>query len=289
MKGRNILDRIGDLRLGTALLFIAALLCLAGGLIVDADRAFFGPLNFTRLHEWLLAQNASGILRAWWLVALFWVLALFGINTIACTTQRIISLVRQRKNSRASVSWHMFVPSIVHLLVLCVMAGHALSASLFVRVSMPLEAGSRLEFHGAHVEVLEAEQRHFPADSIFKGNLKDVSARVEVRDGGRAEIVLLSFLRPAVVRGTMYQLVMDPRALAKGMPHPPAAGLRAPERNKAPGCARNPLMLMAKRDPGAMLIFYSCALIIALMIWYYLELLFRRRKAPSPLKTNKRN
>lgn len=278
MKGGRILDWIGDLRIGTALLFLAALLCLVGGLIVDADRAFFGPLNYTRLHEWLMAQDSSGLLQSWWLCALFAVLGLFGVNTLVCTVQRMASLVRLRKNGEASGSLYAFVPSIVHLLVLCVMAGHALSASLFLRTSVPLEAGQRLGFEGAHIEVLSIELEHYPPHSLFKGKIRDVAARLEVRDEKNTERVSLSFLRPALVGGTMYQLVMNPRALVKGMPHPPTASMKSQEQNRPSGCAENPLMLMAKRDTGVIVIVCSCALIIALMIWYYLELLFRRRK-----------
>ncbi|RMG60583.1 MAG: hypothetical protein D6713_02385 [Deltaproteobacteria bacterium] len=116
------------------------LLCVACGigfflsglflsLFLDGAPGYFEDIESSLLLTWLRGKVAAGFsLPLIFFLLFLLVVAVFTLNLVLCTGDHLTGLVRRRSGLRR------FIPHIMHVAVVLVVAGHAVSASSGARV-----------------------------------------------------------------------------------------------------------------------------------------------------------
>ena len=110
----------------TLTIVLAALVCLDaawGSILCVKYAAFYGALDQAILVPWLIADGAAHLDKTLWIFILIVLIALFALNTVVCTIDKIYSIIKGRKPLRA------FFPHVVHIGFLVALLGHLLGSS----------------------------------------------------------------------------------------------------------------------------------------------------------------
>ena len=105
----------------TLTIVLAAIICIvaaAGSLITVANQRFFSALDSAVLFPRLFELGAIELRLTLWVWALIALTSLFTLNTIACTTDKVIAILRNRRPVQA------LFPHIVHVGFLIAVLGH---------------------------------------------------------------------------------------------------------------------------------------------------------------------
>lgn len=237
---------LANVKLTLYLLFFIALNLVVGALYIKFYPDIFRPLNHMLFQEWCKAYPTG---KAWWIFFLFSLLALLGVNTFACTLQRLTDLCARRREYPFKRFLLIISPSLMHVFFLVALSGHALS----------MFAGEHKEFVLKNEEtiilpafMIDIKKMHpvFWEQSLMKKSLKQCMVALDIKTSSGVYSKKLSFLHPFWFHGWSFFLDMD-RKPGSGLP---------------PG-----FKLLIKRDPGATLILWGGALLSCLMTWYFLN------------------
>lgn len=100
---------------------LAVLICLdaAWGSIVSVKvPGFSRALDQTILVPWLLTTGTKYLSLSLWIYVLVLLMAVFTVNTVVCTADKVYSIVKSRR------PWQSFFPHIVHIGFMIALIGH---------------------------------------------------------------------------------------------------------------------------------------------------------------------
>ena len=177
--------------------------------------------------------------------------------------------------------WRRFLvlitPSLIHLLFLVALAGHAASCLFSERFQMPLDGNeAKVLPDGTGLTVTAHSCRNYPAGTLMANRIEQCTADMEIlMKGGAVEKKRLAFLES--VEAGRYSIFLDMRK------DPSRRGMRERKPdpidltcNKAhlykvtPKKVQGPsLYLVALTDPGFPVIVVSCVAIVVLLLWYF--------------------
>lgn len=170
-------------------LFFTAV-CFYGSLSLPNNLAFFSGIDDAPLFPWL--AGAKGFGTTWWIWVFIAALAVFALNTVACTADALL----HRLNRRVLIL--KLSPQVMHVGVLCVMLGHLLTASLGIKLDIDLAKGETKTVAGTASLLLEDVAVREDAN----GYAVDWEAMLRwIEEGKRSEIMTIRPAHPAYVAG----------------------------------------------------------------------------------------
>lgn len=256
-----------DTRLTFWSLAASSALFFIGALYGNANFELFNGLNETRIQDWMAANLRANIDLVWWLPLLLVALLVLGVNTFACTVQRVASLVRVRKQQPVSGFVRELTPSIIHGLFAVVMIGHLVTITMGEWRRLPLEQGARIELPGigTTLTIESIEDEMFPPVDGQPPRIAQTRVVLTSSDGGRFE---LGHGDPLSYEGR--HLILDRQKKRKDKRQKKDENCNREKDyrldDKAP--PMGPTLLIVN-DPGIVLIFPAFVVILILMGWYY--------------------
>ncbi|MBP7737575.1 MAG: hypothetical protein KA369_16460 [Spirochaetes bacterium] len=283
---QKILNAIGNIRLSFWLLMAAAALFITGMFYTSMDFAYFKTMNELRIQDWLARELSSRPAVNWWLPALITVLALLGLNTVACTFNRLRELAAgsSAKDYRFVIS---LLPSIVHMLFIAVMIGHAMTITMGSWTRIPLSEGAEIVINPSvpPLTVQRIADAYFPEGSRLSKRIMQTRVTLTGGDGGDISI---SYLESVRYKGYRLHLDMVKQKQGKARLNQPAQivenketcnrseTFRSKERKREPS---QTVQLLVISDPGLPIIIAGFTLILVIMTWYFIEILRKRNEA----------
>ena len=239
----------GNVRLTFWLLILISCTLAIGSYFIRFSPQVFRPLNSLLFQEWFRAYGEAHAPRIWWLWVLFGLLIAFGINTVACTTDRLSILWKKRRQMGRGIFFFKITPSLIHICFLVILSGHLLSLVSGMNREISVIPGSEnILTEQSRVSVLDQNCDYYSSPEPIKGLLKQCVVSLELRRPGEIAFKKLGFLRPFFWHGFSFHLVRDKKADGPG------------------------LKIAVKRDPGLKLILSGFSVMVLLMLWYYLRL-----------------
>jgi len=179
----------------------AGLICVVaawGSLLTVANPRFFGALDQQVLFPWLLTEGVRAPGLTLWIFLLVALTALFAVNTVVCTTDRLSAIVRQKLPARA------FFPHIVHIGFLVALVGHLASGVWgFRSYGNVLVEGRPAPV--PHTEGLSVRLDRVETSTTPSGDLEDLRTTITLLEGERE--LLTDDIRingPVIYRGVAF-------------------------------------------------------------------------------------
>ncbi|HOC38440.1 MAG TPA: hypothetical protein PKJ77_04105 [Thermodesulfobacteriota bacterium] len=256
---RKVWRSIASVQLSIYLLFLAASnLGIAAGYLKWMPDTF-RPLNKMPLPDWWSTYATAD---AWWIVTLLIVLSLLGVNTAACTVDRLCTLWPRRFDYGRQRFLVLLSPSLMHIFFLLALSGHALSLFNGVHKDLPLVQGDTIPVGNALVQVEWIQPRYWD-NPLLKNPLKQCTIGLTFHIGSKTVSRELRFLKPFILDGWSYHLDANPNANPGEPPQ---------------------LFLQVRKDPGLTLILIGGAAMSILMGWYFFQLSRLKNNSASPPK-----
>jgi hypothetical protein len=261
---------LGDTRLTWWCLCATTALFFVGAIYANAHYDFFNRLNETRIQDWMAAHLGDSLAISWWLPLLLLALSALGVNTAACTADRVATLWSTRSGRPLPAFLRDLTPSVIHALFAVVMLGHLLTITGGTWQRVTLREGRRIAIPGTDGLVVEDLRIDLSRPAAGQEQrVTGTTATLASADGGTLQV---AFGAPVSYRG--YHLLLDrPKKQKKD---PPKSGADADEncnREKDFRAARadqaGTTQLLVVDDPGLWVIFPAFGLILVLMGWYF--------------------
>jgi len=246
--GKRLWQVLASLRLSLWLLLAGAVNLGVGAIYLALYLPTLGSLNRLPLDRWIREVGLAHPAISWWLLTLLALLALLGVNAVACSLDRLRSLAGAFRGAEKGQAGVRAIPTLIHLLFLMVLAGHLLLSLSGYRREWAMTAGQSVALDGGKQVTLVEENRTFHAEpEAIRGLLRQAEWTLTLEDGGRSEIRRLRCLDSFSWHGLTFHLSL----LGKS--------------------DRNPqLRLLVQRRRGQGLIFGGFFLIVLLLGVYYL-------------------
>jgi hypothetical protein len=242
------------------LLGLATLFFVIGSAYFRFEKQILPQLNFNLVQDWVRQFGLAHPGRTWWFFALLLVLLLLGVNTIACSIDRLLHLLPQYKRTAKLEFTVSLAPTLVHLVFILVLGGHALSSFCGSVETVSCAPGQAVALSGGRsLQVLAVRFTTHEAPDSMAGRLKGMSADMSFRSPGFAGEFTTAVLSPAFRAGYSFHLdSVDKYARSRE------------------------LRLIVRRDPGIRLILPGLFVIILLMAWYFPALaILKKRYTPK--------
>ncbi|WP_231717158.1 hypothetical protein [Desulfosarcina ovata] len=199
-------------KLGSIHLTVGVCLALTADLAVgyaclNRKTFIFQPLNDIGLASWIQTYGRHHFIHTAWFFILLGLLTLLAINTLVCTTQRMVWLVARRRHFR----WYRFVfklaPHIMHYALIVILTGYLCSylfaQVLDVRTLIPGVAISLPGNSSARIVMTDFEPVYYEADRLpaFKGRVLSPRAILQLIDASGQRRAVLTATRPLRFNG----------------------------------------------------------------------------------------
>jgi len=216
----------------------------------------FGKLNAQLFPSWIMQHNG---VQNWWIFTLFGLLFLLGVNTAACTLQRLTWLWQRRSQYRRAIFMLLLAPSIMHFCFLFIIGGHALTEFTGSKQRLPAVVGEQVTVNDLQVTLLERHYEYW-REPLLLGAMKQCTATLELKHGADVEQRQIAILEPIYWQGYTLHLGM---AGKPGVDVLPA------------------LQITVKKDPGLLLILIGNTILCLLMLWYFPQIRKVRNGGPK--------
>ena len=252
---------LGSIRLTVVLCFLLTADLGFGYLSLRESLEIFEPMNNVGLLEWMETYGTANPNHALWFFCMLALLGALAVNTFACTTDRVLSILAQRVEWREAT--FRLAPHLMHYAVLIILVGYMFSylfsASDTGRALRPGEQftlpgmEAAVAFRGFQPELMRGERV-----DAFDGFVIRPNAQLEiVRDGQRSSTVL-NFNAPVRVDGYgIYLNDFQPRKPGRGMGY-------------------QYIRLIVRHDPSAIVYQFGMALFVLGLAIYVYGRKFRR-------------
>lgn len=234
------------------LIFAISINLAVGAYFIKFSPKFFAPLNHSLVQDWFLEYGQYQLGQSWWLVVLFVLAFILGINTFVCAVKRIAQLWPQ-KNQFGFRSFSVKIaPSLIHLCFLLILAGHFISLIIGYELNIPVQLNQKIVLpQGNSVEVMSQHVERYTTPEAFKGAVKQCTVTLKIQSPGKTEIKELSVLHPVFWQGMSIHLDVFTKNSSQKTASPPE------------------LKLIIKKDPGVALVILCFAVLCLLMFWYF--------------------
>ncbi|MDY6832676.1 MAG: hypothetical protein SWC96_12725 [Thermodesulfobacteriota bacterium] len=203
---RTLWRKAGSVRL-TVVLCLLLTADLAWGYFCLKDRGpLFAPLNEVGLVVWSATYGRHNLMHTAWFFILLGLLAVFGLNTFVCTTDRVGGLLGRRTQMGARRLFFKLAPHLMHYALILILAGY-LGSYLFARVldTRTLVPGGSMSLPATAVQVafIAFDPVYYPGERLpaFKNRVLEPRARLTVTRAGQTDERVLSLNRPVWVNG----------------------------------------------------------------------------------------
>lgn len=233
-----------SVKLTIYLLFLVSLNLAIGAFYIKEYPTIFRPLNQMLFPDWF-KEHSMG--ESWWILFLIFLLVLLGVNTFACTVDRLAALWSKRREYSFNVFFLKISPSLMHIFFLVALSGHALSIFTGTHKQFPLKTGEKIVISDLNLEVKEIRPM-FWKNPLLQYPLRQCTVVLDLETPSGIHPKKLSFLHPFWFAGWSFHLDANPKS--------------------------EPLMFMVlmKKDPGTRLILVGGAGLSLLMLWYFLNI-----------------
>ncbi len=279
---KRILGLAGDLRLAFWLILSAGFVMAAGSIYASIHYSFFNSMNGVPLIGWYFTKGVEKIHITWWIPLLFLVFVLLGINTFACTLNRISALIPRRKDLGTKRFFVLIAPSVIHILFLGMLAGHLLSFTAVTQEKIPFAEGDKVYLNGiGDVTVTSIRNEFFSESSLMRQRVKQTRVEVVITNNGIDTIENISFLEPSLVNGIIIQLDMEKKK--ENIIVKPLAKDETCNKEKKFHYAENAaqmhpqLYFLVTRDPGLLILLPGFFIVIIIMSWYFYQTNFSKK------------
>ena len=229
------------------LLGLVTLFFIIGSIYFRFEKQLLPQLNFNLVQDWMknIGWQQPGI--SWWFFILLLLLLLLGINTVACSIDRLLKLLPQYKRTARLEFAVTLTPTLVHLVFILVLCGHLLSSFGGSVETVSCSAGQTVTLPGGRsLHVLAVRHKTHSRPASLEGKLKGMSADLRFRAPGFDGEFTVAILSPSYHAGYSFHLdSVDKYARTRE------------------------LRLVIRRDAGIHLIIPGLIVIILLMAWYY--------------------
>lgn len=214
--------KLGSLNFTVVLCFLLTLDLGFAYFTLEKNLPVFSPLSDVGLGKWLITYGLYNLRATAWFFMLIILLVLLGINTFACTTDRVLPLLN--KEARHPGWFIRLGPHIMHYAVLIILSGYL--GSYVFSLSLPgiaLQPGASAPMPGGAGTIIFVgfDPIYYRGSrlELFNGYVLDPNARLELRDTeGRVTVVSLAYNRPASFQGfKIYLSEFFPRSEKVGM------------------------------------------------------------------------
>jgi hypothetical protein len=279
---KRLLEITGDLRLAFWLILSAGTVMFIGSLYASINYSFINSMNGVPLIKWYMTEGLDKISITWWIPVLFLVFLLLGINTFACTLNRIITLLPRRKSIGTKRFMVLISPSVVHILFLGMLAGHLLSFTAVTQDKIPFTEGDKIYLNGVgDVRVISIRNEFFPESSLMKQRIKQTRVEISINNNGIESVDNISFLEPAVIGGTIIQLDMEKKkenVIVKPLSKDETCNKEKKFHYAENTAQVNPqLYFLVTRDPGLFILLPGFFIVILIMGWYFYQTNFSKQ------------
>jgi len=241
------------------LLTLATLFFVIGTIYFRFEKQVLPQLNFHLVQDWVQRLGLAHPGLSWWFFALLFVLLLLGINTVACSSERLLRLLAQYKRMAKLEFAVSLTPTLVHLVFILVLGGHLLSSFTGSVETVSCAAGQAIALPGGRsLQVLAVRYATHDRPASIAGKLKRMSADLRFRSPGFDGTFTVAILSPAHRAG--YSFFLD------------SVDKYARTRE---------LRLVVRRDPGIRFILPGLLAIILLMAWYFPALTVLKKRCKS--------
>jgi hypothetical protein len=177
-----------------------------GYLCLKGRTSLFAPLNDIGLPAWMATYGRHNPALTAWFFILLVLLALLCVNTFACTTERVILLVRARGAFPGRRLVFKFAPHLMHYALIVILAGY-LCSYLFARVSpgFTLVPGVPVTLPGttARITLESFDPLYYRGNRLpfLDNRVIQPRARLRLVDGDTRKTAVLTDCRPVRFRG----------------------------------------------------------------------------------------
>jgi len=241
------------------LLALATLFFVIGTVYFRFEKQVLSQLNFHLVQDWAQQLGLAHPGLSWWFFVLLFILLLLGINTCACSIDRLLRLLPQYRRMAKLEFAVSLTPTLVHLVFILVLGGHLLSSFTGNVEKVSCAAGQTVTLSGGRsLQVLAVRYATHDRPASIAGTLKGMSADLRFRSSGFDNKFTVAILSPAHRAG--YSFFLD------------SVDKYARTRE---------LRLVVRRDPGIRLILPGLLVIILLMAWYFPALTVLKNRCKS--------
>jgi len=242
---------LASVNLSIYLLFLIALNLTIGAYYIKFYPDIFRPLNQMLFQEWF---KIFGDGKTWWIFSLFFLLIFLGINTGACTLERLTGLWPKRRGSAFGQFFLKLSPSLMHIFFLIALSGHALSVFTGSQKVIPIKAGDIIPVVFGTMGVKEVRPT-FWNNPLLKNPLRQCAVALELKTASQIYSKEIRFLHPCWFQDWSLHLDVDQKSKEQ-----------------------LPLRIIIKKDPGSRLILLGGAFMSVLMLWYFSQLNTNNKK-----------
>ena len=216
----------------------------------------FEPINDMGFLPWARTWGMERPAITGWLFVLAILIALLGINTFVCTTERVVRLCLNRHRFPDSLGFALrFGPHIMHYSMLVMFLGYLVSyVGLTSYPGQVLVPDHPRRIDGIAVTLTDLDITYYQGSRMagFQRRAVDVKARLSLEKQGQKISRILSFNRPVLFDGLSLHL--------KNFAPKTQSGLGQ----------RRYVSLMVKRDPGVRFYFAGMAgFVLGLLIYLF--------------------
>lgn len=281
---KRLLEVTGDLRLAFWLILAAGAVMWIGSIYSSVNFSLINSMNGVPLSSWFTSKGIANITVTWWIPAMFFVFFLLGINTIACTINRMSGLIPRRKILGREKFLVLISPSVIHILFIIMLAGHFMSFTAIMQEKISVDEGQKIYVSGiGDVTVTSIKNVFFPDSSLLANRIKQTTAAVEINKDGVLHPYSISFMEPVLINGNIIQLDMEKRKenlIVKPLPKDETCNKEKKFHYNGTTGQENPqLYLLVTRDPGLFLLLPGFIIVIIIMGWYFYKTGFAARKS----------
>jgi len=242
----------GDIKVNFWLIFAISINLAVGAYVIKFNPKLFGPLNHSLVQDWFIQYGQHSLAQSLWLVILFALAFILGINTFVCAAKRMAQLWPQKNQSGLRVFSVKIAPSLIHLCFLLILAGHFTSLIIGYELNVPVQLNQKIVLpQGNSLEVISSHVERYTVPEAFNGAVRQCTVFLKIQSPEKTEIKEISVLHPIYWRGMSIHLDVFIK------------------KNSQQTTALPELKLIIKKDPGVALVILSFAALCLLMFWYF--------------------
>ena len=216
---KNIWKFFGSSTLTVFILLAVVLDFEIGFFLFRSHPSVFSPLDRLMLFEWLRTYGLESITVTWWFFVLLFLLFILTLNTVVCTIDRVIALIKIRgKFSSIPVFLLKFAPHVMHVAFVLLLLGHFTSYTAgFNLFNNILRQGivMRVPHSDLQLSLEKLKVEFYKNEDVFipdlAGKARDVVADILIIDPANDNFKhgikkKISINRPAFYQGVSFHL-----------------------------------------------------------------------------------
>ena len=273
---KRVIQFAGDLRFAFWLILSAGVIMWIGSIYAAMEYTLFYSINGEPLVKWFSTKGMENISVTWWIPVMFVIFILLGINTFACTVNRVMVLLPRRKIIGLKRFLVLISPSIIHILFMFMLAGHFLSFTAVSQQKIPVAEGGKVEIAGmGNISVNSLDYEYFPDSSLLRQRIKQTHVEISAENNGIITSHKVAFMEPLLINGNIIILDMEKKKQDR-IVIPDQADDNCNKEQKfhysqKSADVKPQLFFLVINDPGLFILFPGFFIVIAIMGWYFYQ------------------